>query len=525
MRARKIASALSALALAAVGLAAVPLVASAQESGGVCEGAPPVYGHEWQGQSRDLVPEVAEVSHQVYSYKQKVEKFKTKNEYKKQTQTTVKHGKKGEAKVVSAWSWWSPASTKWSFSDVEVLESGNHAEWTEWHIDGFLGLDSHTDYFDRDYRYVKTGNTQQIPDGHEWQYSGEVTEPRDAPWQLLPGYPKKVVTVEHVPAYYTVWADDGDVVRTDEKVAPEADTDTFRWVYVGEYLKTEAVPPSWQDTDPQGECYNGPPPADAPFLSNHSCQAVGSMTVPDIEGVAYMITTDQAGGAQARFWPGTRYATADFTDPTSEPLYDITATITALWIEDPTRVLGQWSITFTAPEGCDAPEVPEPTVEIEWDEWVEGEYSCTDTQVFLNRWGVKTTTTYKVVGEPGAWEIVVDEVTTEEVSERTARDLTEEELSALDEECSPTEPPVDPPTDPPTDEPTPTDPPTDEPKDPETEDPEPKDPPKRKTPKGDEPPSLPRTGSSVLGAGLVTALLAGLGAGASLLSRRLRNNA
>src|SRR5690606_30573586 len=97
--------------------------------------------------------------------------------------------------------------------------------------------------------------------------------------------------------------------------------------------------------------------------------AVGSYTIPDSAHVAYMVTTDVSGGAKIRRFPGTYYATSDFLDPTSDPVFGITLTVEALWLEDPTTQLGSWSITFTEPTGCDDdPPVDEPVDEEPVDE-------------------------------------------------------------------------------------------------------------------------------------------------------------
>lgn len=74
--------------------------------------------------------------------------YATEHLYKKQVKTVRTKGNKTE--VVHDWQWWSPVSAKWSEQDVAVLESGDHAEWKErgWN-------------YDRDYRYVKTGETRQ----------------------------------------------------------------------------------------------------------------------------------------------------------------------------------------------------------------------------------------------------------------------------------------------------------------------------------------------------------------------------
>lgn len=111
-------------------------------------------------------------SHQQYTYVKQVQTrdwvkdYATEYRYQKQTQTSMRHGD-GAWQVVSDWSWWEPASIKpWTSQDVEVLESGDHAEWREWHSTGFLR--GHWDYYDRDYRYVKNGQTRQVEVGGHW---------------------------------------------------------------------------------------------------------------------------------------------------------------------------------------------------------------------------------------------------------------------------------------------------------------------------------------------------------------------
>jgi hypothetical protein len=234
-----------------------------------CEGSPAVLGHEWQQQrrTREHEPAVEEQSHLVYSYKQEVEKFKTEHEYRKEVRGYLWQRDNGRWSAwhktgrTFGWTVWTPESIKWRGADF--AETGPHhgivREWTE------SNGNKRWREVSTEYRYAPTGNTRQVADGYEWQYSGEVTEPRDEPWALLPGYPRKEVTQEAKPETFTEWsewADYGDVVRTDEQVEPDLPDDTdvieHRWVYVDTYVRIEAVPPSWQDTDPEGDCYTGP---------------------------------------------------------------------------------------------------------------------------------------------------------------------------------------------------------------------------------------------------------------------------
>lgn len=141
-----------------------------------------------------------------YKYQREVEVFKTEYLYKKQTKTVVTHDLEGtdqdSTELVSDWAWWDAITTKWSFEDVDVLESGDHWNWTESH-------DGHTDYYDRDYRYVKTGETRQVsggtnvettdwmagaPDGDGWEQIGERTvKGEEIPCGEPPTYPPDVV--------------------------------------------------------------------------------------------------------------------------------------------------------------------------------------------------------------------------------------------------------------------------------------------------------------------------------------------
>src|SRR5690606_926468 len=102
-------------------------------------------------------------------------------------------------------------------------------------------------------------------------------------------------------------------------------------------------------------------------------------------------------------------------------------------------------------------------VEVTYTEWVASDLACGDEEVTLTRSRTTTVTTYKVIGEPGSWEVVVDEVTSEAVTEATARDLTVEEREQLLEDCTFLPPPPEEPTPDPTPSPEPTPDPTPDP--------------------------------------------------------------
>ena len=238
----------------------------------VCEGSPAVLGHEWQQQrrTREHVPAVEEVKHK---------------EWRFQTRTPL-YGSK-EVKEVKGYDFVDGGSVRvngQSISGHWVASAGWHvipdsiinAVWGESGVpEQYLGTGrvSLSSYggpnVTVDYKAHKVTTGEGFTEWGPWSdwsttNPGGSTETRnvDSRW---------VVTVEAVPAHYTAWsewADHGEVVRTDEHTEPAlpADTDVIehRWVYVGTYVRIEAAPPSWQDTDPEGECYTGPTPEPTP---------------------------------------------------------------------------------------------------------------------------------------------------------------------------------------------------------------------------------------------------------------------
>lgn len=199
---RTILAPLCAIILAVGLLAAIPLLltssATATEDGGETTCVPAeAYtettdwvtespGEGWyQVEERTIegTPDLVE-----YRFKVWVPEYKTRHQYNKQTKTVVRHGNGNSAPIlVSDWSWWPGNTPKWSFDDVEVLESGDHGNWTERH-------GGHTDYYDRDYRYVKTGQSEQVEDGGHWEYSEWLTESPGEGWvkydeRTTPGTP------------------------------------------------------------------------------------------------------------------------------------------------------------------------------------------------------------------------------------------------------------------------------------------------------------------------------------------------
>lgn len=225
---------------------------------------------EWgtEERTREYYPGSEEVSHQVYSYVKTVADFKTKYQYQKQVKGVVQQRDNGQGQWHNTgqtfdWEWWVGNTTQWSFSDVDVLESGSHnATQATWTQSGHQWRKQTTQY-----RYVKNGVTEQVPNGSHDEYSGEVLEPLGDPWVLLPGYPKTVVDQEAVPASYGEWTEwtvrtSGDLV---EPVLPDnTDTHEYRMTGPVTVVDTEGTPETvvyYQFNDGK-TCDN--PPSDEP---------------------------------------------------------------------------------------------------------------------------------------------------------------------------------------------------------------------------------------------------------------------
>lgn len=115
-----------------------------------------------------------------------------------------------------------------------------------------------------------------------------------------------------------------------------------------------------QGTTEPCELPHTPPTPGAVTFADHSCDALGTFTVPESEGVAYMITTDQANGASARIWPGDYYATSD-RSADGDPFYG-EVTITAHDLTD-AAVLDTFVFDFTEATECETPTEPEEPTE------------------------------------------------------------------------------------------------------------------------------------------------------------------
>jgi len=149
-------------------------------------------------------------SHQEYKYKQTVQDFKTKYQYQKQTRERTRYSTGSPWGSWSAWTWWSPPTFKSSFSNVEVLESGDH--------DGNPNDDWTT--YDRDYQYVKNGVTEQVANGSHDEFSDWTTGSLTSPWTLI-----DTRTVQDAPIVTTEFYNNGDWT-TDTPGAPWVQIDT-----------------------------------------------------------------------------------------------------------------------------------------------------------------------------------------------------------------------------------------------------------------------------------------------------------
>lgn len=468
-------AALAAAALTIVaGAVALPAAATApppeQPPAATCDATPDVEVYRY----RKVTPAIEGVREYLYER----DTFKTKHEYRKQVRGVVEQRDNGQHTWHTTgqrfdWTWWEPPSTKWAFSLVEVLESGPHSaivrEWTTGN-----GR-KHWRERSTEYRYVPTGTVEQIPTGTE--SSGWTTDPLTDPWRLVDER-WAVEPVAEVVEFYPVEG------FTDEALdAP--------WQVVATDI-IPGTPARWQDTDPDGDCYNGPPPVTAPTAGDFTCTDGGWYTIPDVDtSVVYLRSVD--GGPWEQVTAGTFM-----------PRPEQQVLVRAVWVGDE-RVLGEWEFTFRSLEGCVKPEPPEPKVQFSRAHFVALKPECGDTTLTLTRTRTKTTTTYKVIGEPDAWEVVVDEVTVETHVDTVTRPLTPEELAELEEECevTPPGPPGPPPVTP------------DDPDCPDEDAPEPDD---EGTDEGDE--ELAETGSAP-SAALYSLAALGLGGVLLLVRRRL----
>lgn len=207
--------------------------------------------HRWMIETRAYTPGTDEKTHTEYKYsrvvpgtegvheylyQKTVPAYVTEYQYQKQTRTTVQHGASSAPVLVSDWSWWEPARTQWSTKNVDVLQSGNHANWTAPH-------NRHTDFFDRDYRYVKNGVTRQVESGTTTVDSGWTTDALGNPWVLVDTRWKTEPTPDTV-EYYHAGAWTTDVLGSPWKID---DTRTVVDSEATEGVFSEWAPLAWSD--------------------------------------------------------------------------------------------------------------------------------------------------------------------------------------------------------------------------------------------------------------------------------------
>jgi hypothetical protein len=236
------------------------------------------------------------------------------------------------------------------------------------------------------------------------EWSRDSAQPADPDGQLgddnplnlkMVGTPMETRTVtdqEATQGHWTEWADSGPQVRTEENTAPDVDTDTVRWVYVGETepeIIIPAVPEVWANfspndsqatfvgpavwpTDPRGTWnihdaippgHEGPdgvyakgnPDKGGNWFYRHGC-------VPAVTDVDYLWQQ------QVREWePGTPAVTHDeFRWPLLSRTYtpgtaDVTEYVYTVDAVSPETVTSN-SPHGTAPNEAQAPKPPKPPV-------------------------------------------------------------------------------------------------------------------------------------------------------------------
>ena len=254
----KFVNVLVAAAVAATGALFAPTAQAAPEQQKVCYDITYVHEKRW---SRE-VPGQDAVTHKEYKYsktipavdgvkeykyKKWVNDYKTKYQYAKQVRGVVQQKDNGQDRWHDTgqtfdWTWWVGGNTQWSIQNVDVLESGQHSgiqkEWTEGNGH------KHWRWKTTEYRYVKNGETQQVPDGGHYEYkwltadeagwtkTGESrwkTEPQpektvlynNGEWTTdTPGEPweridfRTVTDSEAVPGYTIYYVSGGDHTRT-----------------------------------------------------------------------------------------------------------------------------------------------------------------------------------------------------------------------------------------------------------------------------------------------------------------------
>ena len=369
--------------VALVGLSNAPQIASALHPEG-----PSIDGHCYE-----QVPE--------YRYEREVPEYDTEYLYIKQARLLVTHqhpgGGEDVAEVVNDWGRFGDA-LMWSSSDVDVLLSGVLDTWDVQH-------DDHVDHFVHEYRYVKNGETRQIPTGGttvettDWvagppagdgwtQIDERTVDGDEIPCGVPPVYPPEVVENWDD---CTTGADEVTGTRTTTNYVAEYDYDTATWVKVIDGEPTvETISRALTD-DEREACAptDTTPPAnptvriaavspvchlDAPYIEvTLGGDAVfngraGTITLLDVNGtqVAQHTITFQTGQTLRFLYPG---ATVDAAgNGTDWPGWDF---VDGQWVPDASDAVLRQGLTVVlavnptdtatvrypgATEGCTKPE-------------------------------------------------------------------------------------------------------------------------------------------------------------------------
>ncbi len=284
-KAWKAVAGMAAVTIVTMGMvAAAPATATQGPPSGppVCEGVPEVLGHEWQKQkrTREWVPEVTEVKHKEWRFQTRTQLYGSK-EIKSVNGYDFVSGGSVVVQGQTVAGHWVQSPGLHQIPDVIINIVWGPSGVPEQYLGtGTVNLSSYGGpNVNVQYVAEKIQTNEGFTDWGPWSNwsttnPGENTTTRNVE-------SKWVVDTAGVAAHWGPWSgwqNVGDVVRTDTKVEPplpdNTDSKEYRWSYVGTYVKTEGVPPAWQQDDPKSPCYNGPK-----FLESGHEQACGVLTI------------------------------------------------------------------------------------------------------------------------------------------------------------------------------------------------------------------------------------------------------
>jgi hypothetical protein len=312
-----------------------------------------------------------------YKFKKSVKDYKTEYQYQKETRTKVKHGS-GSWEPYGNWTWWSPPSYKWSFSNVEVLE-GPAA-----HGSGSYSHNGHTDQWYREYRYVKNGVTRPVENGSHWEYyltgggssltntdDNWTTDTPGSPWVKIPGVERWKPGSEPQPAYdlYYVQGEQPSRNSADASWVRQGQGPGSPWqVFEGPQTFNDA--PVYQtygyslNEPPRGEYPNVPwnkipgtqvecPNPVDPTVGQSTCvnnaPTAPTLTLATTPGITYTVS------AQGPYSPGQSVVvTATWGENANQP-----ANLPAGWTKT-SATTATFPVTFSSPN-CTPPPPPPPS--------------------------------------------------------------------------------------------------------------------------------------------------------------------